>query len=70
MLTDFYMHVTICMKGRANEKRKVNYIITQEFKTSKPNLTEQELKDIFNKKYFKCIINQEKNLYNKIDIKN
>ena len=31
------------------KKRKVNYIITQEFKTSKPNLTEQELKNIFNK---------------------
>lgn len=52
------------------KKRKVNYIITQKFKTSKPNLTEQELKDIFNKKYFKCIMKQEKNLFNKKDIKN
>lgn len=42
------------------KKRKVNYIITQEFKTSRPNLTEEELKDIFNKKYFKCIMKQEK----------
>lgn len=51
------------------KKRKINYIITQEFKTRKPNLTEQELKDIFNKKYFKCIMKQEKNLYNKTYIK-
>lgn len=42
------------------KKRKVNYIITQEFKTSKHNLTEQKLKDIFNKKYFKSIMKQEK----------
>ena len=52
------------------KKGKINYIITQEFKTSKPNLTEQELKDIFNKKYFKYIRKQEKNLFNKTDIKN
>lgn len=52
------------------KKRKVNYIITQEFKISKPNLTEQELKDIFNKKYFKSIMKQEKSLFNKTDIKN
>lgn len=58
------------MKGGVNEKRKANYIITQEFKTSRPNLTEKELKDIFNKKYFKCIMKQEKNLFNNVDIKN
>lgn len=52
------------------KKGKINYIITQEFKTSKQNLTEQELKDIFNKKYFKCIMKQEKNLFNKTGIKN
>lgn len=53
------------MKGR-----KTNYIITQEFKTNKTNLTEKELKDIFNKKYFKYIIKQEKNFLNDVDIKN
>lgn len=52
------------------KKRKTNYIITQEFKTNKPNLTKKELKDIFNKKYFKCIMRQEKNLFNNPDIKN
>lgn len=52
------------------KKRKVNYIITQEFKTSKPNLTEKELKEIFNKKYFQCIMKQEKNLFNNEDIIN
>lgn len=51
------------------KKGKVNYIITQEFKTSKPNLTEKELKDIFNRKYFKYIMAQEKNLFNETDIK-
>ncbi len=52
------------------KKRKANYIITQEFKTNRPNLTEKELKDIFNKKYFKCTTKQEKNLFNNADIKN
>lgn len=51
------------------KKGKVNYIITQEFKTSKSNLTEKELKDIFNRKYFKYIMAQEKNHFNETDIK-
>lgn len=63
------MCVTICLKGVQMKKGKVNYIITQEFKTSKPNLTEKELKDIFNRKYFKYIMAQEKNLFNETDIK-
>ena len=52
------------------KKRKTNYIITQEFKINKPNLTEKELKNIFNKKYFKYIMKQEKDLFNNADIKN
>lgn len=52
------------------KNRKVNYIITQQFKTSKPNLTEKEFKAIFNRKYFKCIMKQEKNFFYKTDIKN
>lgn len=52
------------------KKGKVKYIITQEFITSKPNPTEKELKDIFNKKYFKYIMKQERNLFNNTDIKN
>lgn len=51
------------------KKRKVNYIVTQEFKTSKPNLTEKEIKSIFNRKYFKCIMKQEKYLFNETDTK-
>lgn len=49
---------------------KVNYIVTEEFKTTKPNLSEQELKNIFNKKYFRYIMRQETRLYNDTDIKN
>ncbi len=41
-------------------KKKVNYIVTEKFKTSKGDLTEEELKDIFNKKYFRYIMRQEK----------
>lgn len=52
------------------KKRKVKFIITNEFKTDKPNPTEKELKDIFNKKYFKYIMRQEKNLFSESDIKN
>lgn len=47
------------------KKAKVNYIITEQFKTTKPNLSEQELKDIFNKKYFEYIKRQETRLFNK-----
>ncbi len=52
------------------KKRKVKFIVTNEFKTNKPNPTEKELKDIFNKKYFKYIIRQEKNLFSESDIRN
>lgn len=52
------------------KKVKVNYIITEEFKTTKSNPSEQELKDIFNKKYFRYIMRQETKLYNDTDIKN
>lgn len=51
------------------KKRKVNYIFTQKFKTNKPNPTEEELKAIFNRKYFKFIMKREKNLFNDGDIK-
>jgi len=35
----------------------------RKFKTDKPNTTEKELKDIFNKKNFKYIMRHEKNLF-------
>lgn len=38
------------------KKGKVKLIVTNEFKTNKPNPTEKELKDIFNKEYFKYIM--------------
>lgn len=43
--------------------RKINYAVTHKFKTSKSNLTEEEMKDIFNKKLSKYIMTREKNLY-------
>lgn len=52
------------------KKDRIKYIVTNEFKTNKPNPTEKELKDIFNKKYFKYIMRQEKNLFSESDIKN
>ncbi len=51
------------------KKRKVNYVITYEFKTNKPNLNEERLKDMFNRKCFKYIIREEKNLFDDTDIK-
>lgn len=45
-------------------KRNVKYIITEEFKTNKPNLTEKELKEIFNRKLFRYIMKTETNLFN------
>ena len=46
------------------KKGKVKYIITDEFKTDKPNLTKEEMKEIFNRKYFKYIMSKETSLFN------
>ncbi len=46
------------------KKQKVIYKITQTFKTDKENPTEEELKEIFNKKLFKVIMRLEKNVFN------
>lgn len=42
--------------------RKMNYmiIIKEKFKTNRTNLTEKNLKNILNRKYFKYIIAQKK----------
>ena len=40
------------------KKSKFNYI--EEFKTNKKETNEQELKEIFNKKYFTYILKKEK----------
>lgn len=42
------------------KKQKVIYKITQTFKTNKENHTDEELKEIFNKKLFKVIMRLEK----------
>lgn len=39
---------------------KCNYIYSEEFKTNKEKISEEELKNIFNKKIFKTIIKIEK----------
>lgn len=46
------------------KKPKVTYKITQTFKTNKENPTDEELKEIFNKKLFKVIMKLEKNEFN------
>lgn len=46
------------------KNQKVIYKITQTFKTDKENLTDEELKEIFNKKLFKVIMKLEKNEFN------
>lgn len=46
------------------KNQKVIYKITQTFKTNKENSTEEELKEIFNKKLFKVIMRLEKNVFN------
>lgn len=42
------------MKNKKEEK-KTNFNYSEEFITSIPNPTEQELKNIFNKKYFRLL---------------
>jgi len=46
------------------KKQNINYKCLESFKTNNENLTEEELKVIFNKKYFKCIMRMEKNIFN------
>ena len=37
------------------KKKKINFNYSEEFITKSPNPTEEQLKDIFNKKYFSYI---------------
>lgn len=46
------------MSNKKN-KKKTNFIYTEEFKTTSPNPTEEELKVIFNKKYYLLIKRME-----------
>ncbi len=46
-------------KKEKNKKEKVLYNCIEIFKCNKPNYTDEDLKDIFNKKLFKYIQNQE-----------
>ena len=43
-----------------NKSKKINYIYTEKFKTFKENITKSELKDIFNRKFYKTIMKIEK----------
>lgn len=49
------------MKNK-KEKKKTNFNYSEEFITRTNNLTEQELKTIFNKKYFNYIKRNEKRM--------
>ncbi len=55
---------------RIMKNQKVIYKITQTFKTNKENHTDEELKEIFNKKLFKVIMRLEKNVFNINDKQN
>lgn len=46
------------------KKQKINYIYSETFKTNKENPAKEELKTIFNKKFFKFIMKKEKNIFN------
>ena len=39
--------------------KKINFILEEEFNTTKPNLNYQKLKEIFNQKYYDYIKRQE-----------
>lgn len=41
-------------------KKEIKFNYTEEFKTNKNNPTQQELKELFNKKYFTYILKKEK----------
>lgn len=43
------------MKGKGRKKLKIDFNYTEIFKTNKNNIREEELKIIFNKKYFRYI---------------
>lgn len=45
------------------KENKCNYLYSEEFKTNKENVSEEELKNIFNKKFFKTIIKIEKSTF-------
>ena len=46
------------------KKQNANYKYLEKFETNNENLTEEELKVIFNKKYFKYIMRMEKSIFN------
>ena len=44
---------------KKQRKSKIKYIITEEFKTNIPNPTEEDLRKIFNLKFYNYIKNKE-----------
>ncbi len=42
------------------KNKKINYIHSETFQTNKENPTEEELKEIFNRKFFKVVMKIEK----------
>lgn len=47
--------------------KKVTFIYSEEFITNKENLTKEELKRIFNNKYYNYIMRKEKYFFNTND---
>lgn len=53
----------IDINKKIKKETKCKYIYSEKFKTNKENVTEKELKDIFNRKFFKTIIKIEKSSF-------
>ena len=56
------------MKNKGKKYLKTNFNYIEEFKTNKENITEEELKTIFNQKYFKYIKRIENRVLEDIQI--
>ena len=52
--------IFVSRKRKKKKNKKINYIYTEDFKTLKENLSRNELKDIFNRKFYKTIMKIEK----------
>lgn len=50
------------MKKEEKQKKTINYIYEEEYKTSKTNITNKELSVIFNKKLYNYIKKKENTL--------
>ncbi len=55
MTSSFYFKGVIMKSKKEKKYLTTNFKYSEEYKNNKENITEEELKTIFNKKYFKYI---------------